>query len=115
MNNIYKRYLLFLFGCLGSRTLLVYFAKNAKEDILKYLGYITLIIGIAFMYFFITGKRKTGPEVFGDKIWWNKLRPIHSILYLLFSYNAIIGNNTWYYLLIDLLLGLFSFLYYHFC
>ena len=25
--------------------------------------------------------RKTGLEVFGDKIWWNNLRPIHGILY----------------------------------
>lgn len=40
--------------------------------------------------------------------------PIHALLYLLFSYNAIQGNkNAWIYLLIDVLFGLTSFLLYH--
>jgi hypothetical protein len=59
--------------------------------------------------------RARGPEIFGDKIWWNNLRPIHGLLYLLFSYNAIIGNqNSWIYLLIDVSFGLISFLTKHF-
>jgi len=42
------------------------------------------------------------------------LRPIHALLYLLFSYNAIIGNkDAWIYLFIDALFGLTSFLIYH--
>ena len=67
------------------------------------------------MYLYITGSRKTGPEVFGDKIWWNDLRPVHSILYFLFAYNAIIGNKqAWIYLLVDVLFGLTSFLTHHY-
>ena len=70
---------------------------------------------ITFMYLYITGSRQTGPEVFGDKIWWNDLRPVHSILYFLFAYNAIIGNKqAWIYLLVDVLIGLASFLIHHF-
>lgn len=114
MNTLQERILLFLVGCIGIRLLLVYIAKNIDIKLLKYMGYITLIPAFGFIYIYLTGSRKTGPEVFGGKIWWNNLRPIHAILYLLFSYNAIIGNrNAWIYLLIDVLLGLISFLVYH--
>ena len=82
---------------------------------LKYLGYLALLPAIGFMYIYVTGSRKTGAEVFGEKIWWNNLRPIHSIFYFLFAYNAIIGNNqAWIYLLVDVLIGLISFLLYHY-
>jgi hypothetical protein len=115
MNNIQKRFLLFLIGCIGTRLCLVYIAKNISINLLRYMGYLTLIPAIGFIYIYLTGSRKTGSEVFGDKIWWNDLRPIHGLLYLLFSYNAIIGNkNAWIYLLIDVVLGLTSFLVYHF-
>jgi hypothetical protein len=115
MNDLQKRFLLFLFGCIGSRTLLVYIAKTAKETYLKYLGFLALIPAIGFIYLFITGKRKTGSEVFGDKIWWNNLRPVHGLFYTLFAYNAINGNlNAWIYLLVDVIFGLTSFLIFHY-
>lgn len=114
MNNIQKRFILFLFGCIGTRLLLVYLAKIASKEFLKYMGYLALIPAIGFIYLFITGSRKTGLEVFGDKIWWNKLRPIHSLLYFMFAYNAINGNSgSWKFLLLDALVGLTSFLVYH--
>jgi len=114
MNIIHKRFLLFLIGCMGSRLLLVYIAKNINSTWLKYMGYLALLPAIGFMYIYLSGARKTGPEVFGDKIWWNNLRPIHSLLYILFSYNAINGNkNSWIYLFIDVLIGLISFLVHH--
>ena len=115
MNDLQKRFLLFLFGCIGSRTLFAYIAKNTKEIYLKYLGFLALIPAIGFAYLFASGKRKTGPEVFGGKIWWNNLRPIHSLLYFLFAYNAIIGNkNAWIFLLVDVILGLIAFLSFHY-
>lgn len=115
MNNIQKRFILFLFGCIGTRSLLVYLAKTTNKTFLMYLGYLSLLPAIGFFYLYFTGSRKTGPEVFGDKIWWNNLRPIHGLLYSLFAYNAIIGNiNAWIYLLVDVLLGLASFLFFHY-
>ena len=79
------------------------------------MGFIALIPAIGFIYLFITGKRKTGPEVFGDKIWWNNLRPLHSLLYFLFAYNAINGyKGAWKYLLVDVIVGLISFLSFHY-
>lgn len=115
MNNIQKRFLLFLIGCIGTRSLFVYIAKNAKPSFLPYLGYLALLPALGFTYIYMTDSRKTGTEVFGDKIWWNNLRPIHALLYTLFAYNSINQNpNSWVFLLIDVLLGLFSFLTYHY-
>jgi hypothetical protein len=114
MNTIQKRFLLFLFGCIGTRTLFIYLAKNANKTYLPYMGYLAILPAIGFFYLFLTDSRKTGPEVFGDKIWWNNLRPIHGIMYSLFAYHAINGNDfAWIYLLIDVIIGLISFLSFH--
>jgi hypothetical protein len=114
MNNIQKRFLLFLFGCIGVRSLFVYIAKNVNSQLLMYMGYLALIPAIGFFYIFFTGTRQTGVEVFGEKIWWNNLRPLHGVLYFLFAYNAILGNkNAWVYLLIDVVIGLSSFSIFH--
>ena len=115
MDDLQQRFLLFLIGCIGIRSLFVVIAKYINAKYLKYLGYVALLPAIGFMYIYLTGSRKTGAEVFGEKIWWNNLRPIHSILYFLFAYNAIIGNKqSWIYLLVDVLFGLVSFLLHHY-
>jgi hypothetical protein len=115
MNQIQKRFLLFFVGCIGMRTLFVFIAKNTSVSYLPYLGYLALLPAVGFIYIYLTGSRKTGQEVFGEKIWWNDLRPLHSLLYFLFAYNAIQRNkNSWVYLLIDVVFGLFSFLIFHY-
>jgi hypothetical protein len=107
--------LMFLIGCIGLRSLLVVIAKTINTTYLTYFGYLALLPAIGFMYIYLTGSRKTGPETLGENIWWNKLRPLHSILYFLFAYNAIQGNKqSWIYLLVDVLVGLISFLIYHY-
>jgi hypothetical protein len=114
MNSIQKRFLLFLIGCIGTRALFVYISKNINIDYLPLLGYLAILPAIGFTYIYLTGSRNTGAEVFGSKIWWNNLRPIHGILYALFAYNAIGKNpNSWIYLLVDLVVGLVSFLTFH--
>jgi hypothetical protein len=115
MNDLQKRFLLFLIGCIGTRTLFVVIAKQASEKYLKYIGYLALLPAIGFTYIFLTDSRKTGAEVFGGKIWWNNLRPLHSLLYFLFAYNAINGNqNAWIILLVDVIIGLTAFLSFHY-
>jgi hypothetical protein len=115
MNTIQKRFLLFLFGCIGTRSLLVYLAKTTNKTYLMYMGYLALLPAIGFFYIYFTGTRQTGAEVFGEKIWWNNLRPLHGTLYALFAYNAITGNlNAYLYLLVDVLIGLTSFLIFHY-
>ena len=115
MNSIQSRFILFLFGCIGMRLLFVIIAKNISIKYLYYLGYLSLLIPIGLMYIYLTGSRQTGAEVFGDKIWWNNLRPLHVLLYALFAYNAIKGNpNSWIFLFLDVIIGLISFLIYHY-
>jgi hypothetical protein len=115
MNNIQKRFALFLFGCIPTRLAFVYIAKTISLQYLPILGYIALLPAFGFLYLFISGKRKTGPETFGDKIWWNCLRPVHTLFYILFAYYAINKMKTaWIYLLFDVIVGLFSFLTFHY-
>lgn len=115
MNTIQKRFLLFLIGCIGTRSFLVYLAFITNKTFLRIMGYLALMPAIGFFYIYFTGTRQTGAEVFGDKIWWNRLRPIHGTLYILFAYNAIIGNsNAYKYLLVDVLIGLTGFLIFHY-
>ena len=115
MNNIQKRFILFLLACIPTRLLFVYLAKISNKYWLQILGYLGLLPAIGFFYIYFTNSRQTGAEVFGDKIWWNKLRPIHGILYLIFSINAISGNNMAYvYLLVDVIFGLSSFIIFHY-
>ena len=95
MNNIQKRFILFLLGCIGTRSLLVYLAKILDKKYLKYMGFITLIPAFGFLYLYLTDSRKSGREVFGSKIWWNELRVFHGLLYLLFSIYAIINYTVW--------------------
>ena len=115
MNSIQIRFILFLFGCIGMRLFFVIIAKNVSIKYLHYLGYLALVMPIAFMYIYLTGSRQTGPEVLGDKIWWNNLRPLHALLYGLFAYNAIkVNPNSWIFLFLDVIIGLISFLTYHY-
>ena len=115
MNTFQKRFLLFLFGCIGVRSLFVIIAKNISLIYLPILGYLALLPAIGFVYIYVSGSRKIGAETFGEKIWWNDLRPIHAVLYFLFGYNAILGKRiAWIYLLIDVIFGLISFLLFHY-
>lgn len=115
MNTIQRRFLLFLIGCIGSRTLFAIIAKKINIAYLPILGYIALLPAFGFLYIFITGSRQTGLEVGGDKIWWNSLRPIHSLLYFIFAYYAITKNShAWKFLALDVSFGLLAFIYHHY-
>ncbi|ATZ80377.1 hypothetical protein BMW23_0320 [Bodo saltans virus] len=110
LDNVEKRMLLFLCVCIVIRIILVYAAKNINIEYLPYMGYFGLMLSIGFMYIYLTNSRQTGAEVFGDKIWWNSLRPIHSILWGLFAYNAINKNDdAWAYLAVDVFVGFVGF------
>lgn len=114
MNPIQKRFLLFLFGCMLVRSSFVIISKNYQEY-LPLMGKLAIIPTIGFFYIYTNDLRKTGGEVFGDKIWWHHLRPIHGLLYGLFSFLAMNSNsNSWVVLLIDVSIGLIAFLNFHY-
>lgn len=109
------RVLLFLVGCIGSRILFAYIAKVSPAQYLPWLGFLALIPAVGFFYLFFTGQRVTGKEVFGERIWWTWLRPIHGTLWLLFAYSAFrLDTNAWKYLAIDVVFGLAAYITFHF-
>ena len=101
-----KRIMLFLFGCLFVRSLpIVILKKIPKLSIIIVLFY--LGIGLSFLKTFMFSKSKFG--FFGGKVWWNKLRLFHSLIYLLFVVLFITKKKIYVELLIfDLVVSLLS-------
>ncbi len=107
------RYLLFLIGCIGARSLFTAGAAWASSASLRIMGYLALIPVIGWFYIIFIGERERGAEVFGEKIWWKSLRPVHMILWATFAYLAINGYRyAWTVLLADTIIGLVAFLSY---
>lgn len=105
--------LAFLIGCMGARLLLVYVAKTLNKKWLRVAGYLAIFPIFGFLYIFLTGVRNN-LGAFGEKIWWNELRPVHAILYALFAYFAIQGKRyAWMYLFADAIISLVAFLWVH--
>jgi hypothetical protein len=114
MDTKTKRILLYLVGCIGLRTLFAYIAKTVEIQYLPYLGALALLPVVGWLYIIFIGKRDTGFEVFGEKIWWKKLRIVHVIIYLLFAVLALMKHKcAWLLLLTDVLIGLATFIMHH--
>lgn len=114
MNTIQLRFMLFLFGCIGSRLTFTTISAYSEGWVLTLLGFIALIPVFGWFYIIFIGQRDTGIEVLGEKIWWKDLRPVHMLLWLFFAYLAITGNHkAWIVLLFDTLFGLTMFLIHH--
>jgi len=115
MNTLQKRFYLFLFGCIGVRTLFTVAAANVSAATLQIFGFIALLPVLGWLRIMLFGERNTGPEVFGGKIWWQNLRPVHTLLWAGFAYRAIYGfTSAWRLLAIDTLIGLGAFLFHHY-
>jgi len=115
MNNLHKRYLLFLIGCMGTRLAFALLAKNIPLNYLPYVGALATIPVIGWLYIIFVGKRDNGAEVFGEKIWWKDLRIIHTFLYASFAYLAFMKDHrAWLVLLADILFGFSAFIIHHF-
>lgn len=118
MKDIHKRMLLFLIGCMGARTGLAYAAyaagRRPSPTWLRVMAVPALAVSLGFFVIYLAGWRETGPEVFGERIWWNDLRPVHAALYLAFAAMAVRGSpNAWVPLGLDVALGLGAFILHH--
>lgn len=115
MNSIQTRFLLFFFGCIVIRLTFVYLSKTYTEY-LPFFGILGLFAVIGWVnILFFKKKDYIEPEIFGDKIWWNDMRPVHMVLFLIFTILALQKNKSaWIFLLIDTIIGLSAFLIYHY-
>ena len=62
---------------MGARLLMAYTAKRNNGKYLPIMGYLAALPALGFAYVYISGNRKEGG--FGQKAWWNDLRPVHAI------------------------------------
>lgn len=116
MDPMNKRMLLFLAGCIPTRILLAILTKTYyKTQMIDFIGYFTFLAGLGFFAIYFFGLRKTGLETGGAPIWWNHLRPLHGLLYLLASWFIFFGQKelAWIPLAIDVAVGLTAFLIKH--
>lgn len=109
MNNVQKR---FLFFCISSRILLSLSLLYVPEKHLNLFSYILATISLGFIIIFSFGLRKQGIETGGKKIWWNHMRPIHGLTFLIASYSLYNKNKKFasLVLFIDVLMGLIAWL-----
>ena len=107
-----KGELMFLLGCIPSRLFLAYLAKIADPNRLKVYAALAAVPMLVWVYLYLNPQtRTTGPEVFGGKIWWNDLRMVHALMYLLFVMYALRGKSSSYQVLVaDAMIGLVAFL-----
>lgn len=107
-----QRTFLFLIFCVGARVGFAWIAYIVHDILLRRVFCIILgLIGTSFAFIYLFGLRKTGIETGGQPIWWNHLRPFHSLMYL--SAAAVLwrGYNRWAaaLLLVDVIVGLVAF------
>ena len=111
------RFWLFLLGCIGARsvfTALAYLFAHSCP-LLRVLGTVALFPVLGWFYLIFIGRRDTGIEVFGDRIWWTSLRPVHLLLWGFFAYLAWKCHpSSWVVLAVDTVLGLSAFLIHHY-
>ena len=113
--DMQKRILTFLVLCIGARLGLAYLAKNLSGKWSLLLATIITAMGMGFLIIYFGGLRKTGAETGGKPIWWNSLRPIHGVLYLIAAGLLFYRHRCWgsQVIVVDTLIGLTAFLLYH--
>jgi hypothetical protein len=106
-----KRLWLFIIGCLGVRLLIMFIIKDfIPNHSLPYFGFFGFII--AFILYWRYHTFKPGERgFFGGPVWWNKVRPIHAVLYLIFGIMCFAQySGAWIPLLIDVIVAAVVFL-----
>lgn len=117
MDVFKKRTLLFLMGCIPMRLLFAGVAKTIPTHYLPYFGFISLFIGISFVYLYFFGNGRADAQLLwtGEKhIWWNYMRIFHGFIYILFAVLAWQQKPyAWTVLFFDALMGLVVWVKHH--
>jgi hypothetical protein len=106
---------MFLLGCIPVRLSFVVLSQHMSLAALKVSSIPAAILAISLWVIFVMGWRKTGLETQGAPIWWNALRPVHGTLWAFIAYYGWQGDREklWRLLLLDVCIGLVSFLIFH--
>jgi hypothetical protein len=110
MNSI----LAFLFLCIPARTILALGSQFVPDQYLKVYAMLLLLIGLSFLYLFITNSRLYSPEA-GGKTWWAQFRILIGFLYISAAVYAFQGkrNLIWIPLAMDIIFGIIIFAIHH--
>jgi hypothetical protein len=100
-------------ACLAARIVLVVAVKLTPSEWLPWAGAVALlpVLGFAALFFGIWERKR---EVFGQRIWWNAMRPIHTAILLAFAVMAFL-RSKWAFvpLAIDVMVGTVAFAVQH--
>lgn len=100
---------IFFFGCIGSRIAISMLAKYIDINYLPYMAILTTIISLWLLRGFIKNSPKVG--FFGNRVWWQNYRIIHSINFGIFSILAFHKDpDAWTILFADAMLGIIFFI-----
>jgi hypothetical protein len=109
-----NRIVLFLGGCMVVRAAFALLAYKLPTQYLFWMAFPALTIAIGFLVLFLFRLRPTGREVNYERIWWDRLRPVHAMLYFGFAILALQHNRSAYlFLVADWILGLVAFTGFH--
>lgn len=106
---------LFFIICIILRILIAYFTLYSlnNETLRLITSLILLCISVGFLYQYLTKYRING--AFGQKIWWDYMRPFHVMMYMYASYLTFNNNKyVFFVLLLDVFIGTLSFINNHY-
>ena len=103
-----------MIGCIPIRIIIALSPLVLNEYLLKFLSVILAVIGLSFSTLYGLNLRLSATEG-GGQTWWNKLRPIHGILYVAAGLAIASGKRvaTSCILFLDLVIGVGSWLRQH--
>ena len=110
MNSI----LAFIFLCIPARIFLAYISRIIPDKYLKIYGILLLLMGLSFLYLFITNSRLNAPEA-GGKTWWSQFRILIGFFYITAAVYSFQGKRDliWIPLAIDIIFGIIIFVMHH--
>ena len=101
-----KKFIPLIAVCLGLRLFLALMAKYYLDLSYKYLIVLYLLIAGGMMNAFYMQKSCTGKAS-----WWNKIRLLHALLYVLFAVSTLQGKTYgWVFLVVDVVVGFVAFM-----
>ena len=111
-----ERIATFLLACIGIRlsfAFLMYWIEKNEYNYLRILiGIIGLVMSLSFFFIYFFGSEAADRQLEiwkhdDTKVWWNKFRIIHGILYFFFAFFALTHTNGSYIFLgVDVTLGM---------